>query len=123
MVNKAKRVYVYFNLHKKCWSVRQSGKIIEHTYRVMLKDCRYLVGRAGREKVLKEKKKNVHAGVSGYLVDHVPNVPERSDEVTYNPYKYETFVSKADPSDAIKSSDYAFLSCGGWGRTVEAIWK
>ncbi len=123
MVNKAKRVYVYFNLHKKCWSVRQSGKIIEHTNQVMLEDCRYLVGRAGREKVLKEKKKNVHAGVSGYLVDHVPNVPERSDEVTYNPYKYETFVSKSDPSDAVKSSDYAFLECGDWGRIVEAIWK
>lgn len=123
MVNKAKRVYVYFNLHKKCWSVRQSGKIIEHAYRVMLKDCRYLVSRAGREKVLKEKKKNVHAGVSGYLVDCVPNVPERSDEVTYNPYKYETFVSKDAPFDAVKRSDYAFLECGDWGRIVEAIWK
>ena len=120
MVNKAKRVYVYFNLHKKCWSVRQSGKIIEHTNMVMLKDCRWLVGQAGRRKVLKEKKKNVHAGVSGYLVDRVPNVPEHSSYLTYNPYKHKTFVSGIDP---VKSSDYAFLECGDWGSVVEAIWE
>ena len=123
MIDKSKRVYVYFNLHKKCWSVRQSGKIIEHTNQVMLRDCRYLVAQAGRLKVLKEKKKNVHAGVSGYLVDSVPNVPEYSSELTYNPYRYKTFVSKADPFDPVEHSDYAFLECGDWGRTVEAIWK
>ena len=54
MVNRDKRVYVYFNLHKKCWSVRQSGKIVDHTNQVLLRDCRYLVGQAGRKKVLKE---------------------------------------------------------------------
>ena len=59
MIDKSKRVYVYFNLHKKCWSVRQSGRIVNHTDNVMLKDCRYLVGQAGRKKVLEEKRKNV----------------------------------------------------------------
>ena len=123
MVNRDKRVYVYFNLHKKCWSVRQSGKIVDHTNQVLLRDCRYLVGQAGRKKVLKEKRKNVHAGVSGYLVDHVPTVPEGSSELTYNPYKYETFVSKDDPCKPVEHSDYAFLECGNGWRILEAIWK
>ena len=57
-MNRSKRVYVYFNLHKKVWSVRQNGKVVEHTKSIMLKDCKYLVGKAGREKVLREKKKN-----------------------------------------------------------------
>ena len=51
-----KRVYVYFNLHKKCFSVKQSGKVVSHDDCVLLKDCRFLVGDAGRERVLKEKK-------------------------------------------------------------------
>ena len=114
---------MYFNLHKRCWSVRQDGRIVQHADRLMLKDCRYLVGQAGRKKVLKDQRKNVHAGVSGYLVDRVPNVPECLEEVTYNPYKYKTFVSKDDPCKSVEYSDYAFLDCGDWGRTVEAIWK
>ena len=45
MIDKNKRVYVYFNLHKKIWSVRQAGKVVDHTKQIMLKDCKYLVGR------------------------------------------------------------------------------
>lgn len=123
MIDESKRVYVYFNLHKRCWSVRQDGRIVKHAYKVLLRDCKYLVGQAGRKKVLKDKRKNVHAGVSGYLVDHVPNVPEACNEVTYNPYKYKTFVSKDEPCESVEYSDYAFLECGDWGRIVEAIWK
>ena len=57
------------------------------------------VSRKGREKVLREKKKNVHAFVKGYLQDaenvsRNPQVITREVEVTYNPYKYETFVEK-----------------------------
>ena len=44
MIDKNKRVYVYFNLHKKVWSVRQAGKVVDHTKSIMLKDCKYLVG-------------------------------------------------------------------------------
>ena len=59
-----KRVYVYFNLHKKCFSVKQSGKVVSHDDCVLLKDCRFLVGDAGRERVLKEKKKNAPRALS-----------------------------------------------------------
>ena len=30
-IDKNKKVEVYFNLHKKCWSVRQSGRPVIHT--------------------------------------------------------------------------------------------
>ena len=59
MIDPNKRVYVYFNLHRKCFSVRQGNKVVEHANRVCLKDVRYLVQQAGRKKVLKEKRKNV----------------------------------------------------------------
>ena len=62
-----KRLYVYWNISKKTWSVRQSGKVVGHSDLIFLKDCRFLVAKAGQARVRREKKKNVHAGVSGYL--------------------------------------------------------
>jgi len=122
MIDKSKRVYVYFNLHKKVYSVRQSGIVVCHTKSILLERCRFLVGESGRKKVLREGKKNVHAGVSGYVVDRVPCIPRSECAVTYNPYKYESFVSQQDPFDAITHADYAELTCGNGWRNVEAMW-
>jgi len=52
-----KRLYVYWNLHKKTWSVRQGGKIVGHSDLIFLKDCRFLVAKAGQARVRREKKK------------------------------------------------------------------
>ena len=42
-----------------------------------------------------KKKKNVHAGVSGYAVDNIPEDNIYSEaHLTYNPYKYESFVDQ-----------------------------
>jgi len=106
-IDPSKRVYVYFNLHKKCFSVRQSGKVVGHMDRVCLSDVRYLVSEAGRQKVLREKRKNVHAGLSGYFVDSVP-VPWLSVDVTYNPYRCGSFVDVED-YEPVERSDFAYL--------------
>jgi len=117
-----RRVYVYRNLHKNCWSVRQDGLIVKHTKEVSLKDARFLVGQTGRKRVLKEKRKNVHAGISGYLMGfreshkdiNVPRSPAaaffpNSAQVVYNPYKYNTFV-KTEDRTAVKNARFASLS-------------
>jgi hypothetical protein len=107
MIDKNRRVSVYFN------------SPVEHHTEVCLRDVRYLVQPAGRAKVLKERRKNVHAFLTGYLVDRVP-VPAMSFDVIYNPYKYSTFVS-ADDRDPQEWSEYAYLSCGEGWKYVEAI--
>ena len=97
-----KRLYVYWNIQKKLWSVRQSGKVLCHTHSIYLKDCRFLVGKAGRERVRREGKKNVHAGVSGYLAMYAEfyNVSvDRDCWVTYNPYKHDTFIQRTGVCD------------------------
>lgn len=114
-----RRVYVYFNLHKKCWSIRQSGNRVQHSKSVCLHDVRYLVQPAGRKRVIKSGVKNVHAGLSGYLVDSVP-IPAVSFDVTYNPFKYESFVNLED-KERQDWSEYAYLSCGNGWKNVEAI--
>ena len=94
------RVQVYYNLHKKCLSVRHKGKVIEHAQEVTLTDARFHVQQAGRERVLKEKRKNVHAYVSGKLKEtfwftQAPKyIWTAKQHVTYNPYKYKSFVNK-----------------------------
>ena len=95
-----KRVYVYWNLHRKLWSVKQGGKVKGHTASICLKDCRFLVGKAGQERVRREKKKNVHAGVSGYIQSDIPWwVGNTTCFVTYNPYKHDTFIQRTGVCD------------------------
>ena len=123
MIDPKKRVYIYFNLHKKVYSVRQSGKVVEHTKHIILKDCRFLVSQAGREKVLREKKKNVHAGVSGYVVDSIPEYKIYSEQkLTYNPYMYKGFVAINDPYEIVQWADYVDLECEDGTTSVSAIW-
>ena len=93
MIDTKKRAYVYFNLHKKVWSVRQGGLVKFHCSRVNLKDCQMVVQPAGRAKVIREKKKNVHAFVRGYLCGDERAIHAFCwDDIYYNPYKTDTFV-------------------------------
>lgn len=66
------RVAVYFNLHRKCYSVRaeegpQKGRVIAHASGVGLHFCTMSVGEAGNRKVRETGKKNVHAFIRGEL--------------------------------------------------------
>lgn len=93
------RVSVYYNLHKKCLSVRSNqgdsyGKVIQHRYAVWLKDVKFIVNESGRKKVVQTKHKNVHAFVRGYLIDDIIGLGLNEVEVIYNPYKYDSFVEK-----------------------------
>jgi len=85
------KVKVYYNLHKHCFSVQHKGIIIAHRDIVCIKNATFTVREAGRQKVLREGRKNVHAYVVGEWVDACEVVGEA---VTYNPYKYSTFVRK-----------------------------
>jgi len=101
------RVFVYFNLHRKCFSIKalegdQKGRVIAHRDTVVLDGCKLMVSEAGRQRVLREKRKNVHAGVSGTWINYCTNRADNQfdfisivgRQVTYNPYKYDSFVFK-----------------------------
>ena len=106
------KVDIYRNLHKNCWSVRSRepsqkyGLVIGHATRIGLKDAKFVVSQAGRNRVLKDKRKNVHAVVRGNLI--YSNYRDFTDRdmwfkyqaraenntmkrITYNPYKKSTF--------------------------------
>jgi len=116
-----KKIEVYFNLHKKVWSVRQSGKVVGHTNYIQVKDPQYVVSQKGNERVRREKKKNVHAFVRGYVEKRLPVFPRKNTFVTYNPYKNSSFVIRKT-HDSICSSPYAALEVVNEKPRVEALW-
>jgi hypothetical protein len=104
------RVEVYWNLHKSCYSVKHNGKVVLHTNKLALTDVTFAVQPAGRKRVLEEKQKNVHAFVRGnYAGDNFQDHIDCCEIATYNPYKYETFVTKEDGQPLYKC-DKAFLT-------------
>ena len=95
-----KKVMVYYNLHKHTFSVTYKGRLISHSDYVKLEDVEFRVRQGGRERVVREKSKNVHSFVIGTLMDYCEfpceNLPEEPNNniVTYNPYKYNSYVMK-----------------------------
>ena len=89
-------VRVYWNLHKHCWSVqnRKTGRVVRHVQACTLADVKFVVRPAGREKVRREGKKNVHAFAAGRysLKNGLASYDKGARKVTYNPYVNETFV-------------------------------
>lgn len=68
-------VRVYWNINKNCWSIQHKGKVVEHSDSILLKNVTFLVFETGRQRVLQEKRKNVHAFAEGEMIminDHKP---------------------------------------------------
>lgn len=120
------KVEVYFNLHKKLFSVRdcKTGRVFAHSKYVTLRNPKFVVRQAGRNKVLQERKKNVHAFVRGELedlfntgLDDLVECVTQGKAVTYNPYKYASFVY-ADSQQPIHSAKMVALSKPDGGKAT-----
>ena len=123
-IDPTKKVRVYRNLHRDCYSVKQGGIVRCHAENVTLRSCQFIVSKAGQRRVRDEQKKNVHAFIEGYVVDtretdqkvdghltdqQIENGETRWDAVYYNPYTCDTFIKQYDASP-IENADYADLS-------------
>jgi hypothetical protein len=97
------KVRVYFNLHRRVFSI-QDAKIrlvIGHAPEVALENVEFKVSEAGRQRVLRENRKNVHSYVVGEFVgtygvalfsEVVKMIGAEEagvvQELAYNPYKW-----------------------------------
>lgn len=102
------KVQVYRNLHKGCWSIKQKGLVKAHATDVIIHDVRFKVSERGRQRVIRDQRKSVHAYATGYLMflDHLDKEydlvrrhwADRNKQdyvnVTYNPYKHPKFYSQ-----------------------------
>lgn len=114
------KVKAYFNLHKKLFSIvaldgEHKGKVVAHAPTFSLINTEFKVNQAGRDRVLKEQRKNVHAFVIGYLAgsgdqgvaDNIETALQGMSGfgqwVTYNPYKKDHFYYKNSGEQVNKS--------------------
>ena len=89
--------------------------MIAHSTMVEMSDCAFKVSEAGRQRVLRDKRKNVHAGIVGIVrtigenMDPLSRTAMRREAnwvrhgghpaytpITYNPYKFSTFCTAVD---------------------------
>lgn len=105
------RVRVYYNLHRHTFSIQhyidgKGWRVRDYADEVSLRDVTFHVSEAGRQRVIREGRKNVHAYVIGTLTDALPACEV---DVTYNPYKYKGFVD-AVTLQPVACVDYARLT-------------
>jgi hypothetical protein len=91
---------IYRNLHKDCFSVmkwnpeKKGYRLHSHEKNLIAFQVEFKVSQSGRNSVLKNKQKNVHAFVccQNYITFAPPIV--LGDEVCYDPYKVDSFRIK-----------------------------
>ena len=136
------KVFVYRNLHKKCYSLRQHGLVFARAGFVLLSAppaddyimaTGFSVSETGRQKVIATKRKNVHAFAWGYNnttdgdclygSDHEPYIKEVFQEllrvkqltqVSYNPYKHRFFFCKETESPVVYARKIFLTPEGVW---------
>jgi hypothetical protein len=120
------RVFVYFNLHRKCLSVKalegeRKGRVIAHADMVVLDNVTFKVSEAGRQRVIREQRKNVHAGVVGELQSMgintaMLNIAEALySPLKYNPYKFDSFVHAVNETPVRNAKRAIIASRNGRG--------
>lgn len=101
------RVRVYRNLHTGNFSVQctKTGRVIAHASSLALTNVTFVVRKAGRQKVLDQKRKNVHAFVVGNICTQIGGA---NRQVKYNPYLADCFFLE-DCGQKISSAGFAEL--------------
>lgn len=113
------QVRTYYNLHKQLLSIQAKvngvWKVVRYCQSITLTDVVFKVSESGRQRVLQQKRKNVHAYICGTLQEDADLSPqfEWMDLITYNPYKFEKFY---DGEKYVDTADKVFIK----GRMIYA---
>lgn len=133
------RVRIYYNLSRAVWSIKamegeRKGRVIGYAQAAVLRDAHTVVSEAGRQRVLREKRKNVHAYIDGTLAQ-VSGYQERLitpdlsfyiagtfsgyESLYYNPYKVDHFVMETgrESTEGLTLPEVILRS----DRTVDAV--
>lgn len=114
------QVRAYRNLRSKTWTVQhkteKGWRKLASFWHLELRDVQFKVSEAGRQRVLREKQKNVHAFVYGTLEPQqvwldTANV-DKLTQVSYNPYRGETFYY-TETQGTILHTEYATFTQEG----------
>ena len=115
-IDESRKVFIYKNLHKDCWSVKQDGLVKMHTHDLSLFDCSFRVnykgqgqGTRGEEEECPRRCQRIHRPPLGRRED-ISREGQKTKCAMYNPYKYKSFVRVDDDSKPVFWSSTARLS-------------
>lgn len=138
LIELGERVRVHWHLREQAWSVSKKGPNgwrVDRTEdgtqilytKVVLKDVTFHVSENGRQRVLREQRKNVHAWMEGEilsasLLEDTASVP-CGVQIKYNPYKWDSFYTD-EYNDAIPTSvkSAEFASAGSTNGVLVPEW-
>lgn len=123
--------FIYFNLHKRCWSLKSErttqpegtvfttptvkGRVTGHADTILAVNVTTKISEAGRQRVIREKRKNVHAGIvcTTCIVEPVNNfiTTDLTDTMSYNPYKRAEFYDRRTGA-TVTNATYTLLRSG-----------
>ena len=100
---------IYYNINKRVFSIRAKKCPVSYAVAARVDLPKFVVREGGRQQVLREKQKNVHAFIKGEMVtlDRVPCL-DGLRKVSYNPYKAGHFYD-CNTDEPIYSAQYAVL--------------
>ena len=110
MIDKNLPVRVFRNLKHDCYSIMQRGVIKASAKQVRLSGVEFRVREAGRQRALRENRKNIHAFAVGLLVDFVhPSDPRDIEPMAgraafYDPFRFPSFVDGETNDPVIAAS-------------------
>lgn len=100
MIDQDKPVRVFKNWKHGCYSIMQNGIVRASARQVRLTDVEFRVRESGRQRMVREQRRNIHAFAVGRLCDYVHPSETRALEdlggrgVFYNPYQFDSFVDR-----------------------------
>ena len=71
MIDPSKPVRVFMNHKHQCYSIFQNGAVRASARQVRLQDVELRVRESGRQKMLRENRRTIHAFAVGRLIDHI----------------------------------------------------
>lgn len=125
--------FVYRNLHFKdrvVYSIRDTkGITIAHSECILIRHAKFVVQEKGRDKVRRNKQKNVHAGVKGEIVIDpfqasyiTTNSIKQHDNIIayYNPYETDSFID-INTKEKLLKADYVLLTSNNGKSRVHYV--
>ena len=107
------KVRVYWNLHRKMWSIQQDGLVVDRMKCVVLEDAKFVVRKGGQKRVREENKKNVHAFAVGHMSEYSVSTSESLKKafgnwsrVKYNPYTDDYFMYQGMSDNQYKPKEW-----------------
>ena len=92
---------IYWTSHRKMFSIRHKGKVIDHAHSVNAFGAEFIVQPAGQRRVRETGHKTIHAFVRCREVETLePGAPPlifRKNKVRYDPKVNDTFVCADEP--------------------------